>query len=389
MPRHIFSSCLADLAGAGDTTKDNVKLRGPILAIMALIKCPACGYEVSERAARCPNCGQPIDSKTAKKKARRIWPWILACGLLVAALATTLVVLLTRHGDEGEVQLTFPEKVEAFADQVEHGAVSFSRADWSNASVKYDSLMTEYRQIYNSLVISDLDRVDDALDRYRQVVHRYLGDSDEDDSKIVVDDIEYAYETPTTSQLHEWRDEYARVCSSKLNNMSCQNYRIPDDMMIHHPCLVYLILKSRTMEEGSKRQDWFDLYSNMNDEQIDKLYDILYREMYKLKAIENLHSLKEQANQLNQEAYNYANSGDFFSAYQTIEKAIALQPNDANLYDSKGEFYLKQDRVGKAFATWKKVLELDPNFLGKHNGHTVLYDGLVEKGMITTNGTAR
>ena len=127
----------------------------------------------------------------------------------------------------------------------------------------------------------------------------------------------------------------------------------------------------------------------MNDEQIDKLYDILYREMYKLKAIENLHSLKEQANQLNQEAYNYANSGDFFSAYQTIEKAIALQPNDANLYDSKGEFYLKQDRVGKAFATWKKVLELDPNFLGKHNGHTVLYDGLVEKGMITTNGTAR
>ena len=121
MPRHIFSSCLADLAGAGDTTKDNVKLRGPILAIMALIKCPACGYEVSERAARCPNCGQPIDSKTAKKKARRIWPWILACGLLVAALATTLVVLLTRHGDEGEVQLTFPEKVEAFADQVEHG----------------------------------------------------------------------------------------------------------------------------------------------------------------------------------------------------------------------------------------------------------------------------
>ena len=356
---------------------------------MALINCPACGYEVSERAARCPNCGQPIDSKTAKKKARRIWPWILACGLLVAALATTLVVLLTRHGDEGEVQLTFPEKVEAFADQVEHGAVSFSRADWSNASVKYDSLMTEYRQIYNSLVISDLDRVDDALDRYRQVVHRYLGDSDEDDSKIVVDDIEYAYETPTTSQLHEWRDEYARVCSSKLNNMSCQNYRIPDDMMIHHPCLVYLILKSRTMEEGSKRQDWFDLYSNMNDEQIDKLYDILYREMYKLKAIENLHSLKEQANQLNQEAYNYANSGDFFSAYQTIEKAIALQPNDANLYDSKGEFYLKQDRVGKAFATWKKVLELDPNFLGKHNGHTVLYDGLVEKGMITTNGTAR
>ena len=30
---------------------------------MALIKCPECGKEISDRAAACPNCGYPIDSK--------------------------------------------------------------------------------------------------------------------------------------------------------------------------------------------------------------------------------------------------------------------------------------------------------------------------------------
>ena len=29
---------------------------------MALIKCPACGREVSSNAKLCPNCGEPIDT---------------------------------------------------------------------------------------------------------------------------------------------------------------------------------------------------------------------------------------------------------------------------------------------------------------------------------------
>ena len=43
---------------------------------MALIKCPACGKDVSEEAAACPHCGHPINSeeavsaKTAKGKSR-------------------------------------------------------------------------------------------------------------------------------------------------------------------------------------------------------------------------------------------------------------------------------------------------------------------------------
>ena len=34
---------------------------------MSLIKCRACGKDVSENAPTCPNCGEPINRKEAKK----------------------------------------------------------------------------------------------------------------------------------------------------------------------------------------------------------------------------------------------------------------------------------------------------------------------------------
>ena len=30
---------------------------------MAMIKCPECGKDVSDKAANCPNCGNPINTK--------------------------------------------------------------------------------------------------------------------------------------------------------------------------------------------------------------------------------------------------------------------------------------------------------------------------------------
>lgn len=37
---------------------------------MALIKCPECGKEISDKAAACPNCGYPIASE---QKLTKVW----------------------------------------------------------------------------------------------------------------------------------------------------------------------------------------------------------------------------------------------------------------------------------------------------------------------------
>ena len=46
------------------------------MSSIELIKCPACGKEVSSQAINCPNCGQPIagaeDAEILAKEAKQI-----------------------------------------------------------------------------------------------------------------------------------------------------------------------------------------------------------------------------------------------------------------------------------------------------------------------------
>jgi len=51
--------------------------------------------------------------------------------------------------------------------------------------------------------------------------------------------------------------------------------------------LVQLVLESKSLEKIEEKQNRFDLYPLMTDEQIDKLEDILTREKEKLQEIEN------------------------------------------------------------------------------------------------------
>ncbi|MBR4367588.1 MAG: SUMF1/EgtB/PvdO family nonheme iron enzyme [Bacteroidaceae bacterium] len=104
------------------------------------------------------------------------------------------------------------------------------------------------------------------------------------DEPVLVDGIEYPCETPTVEQIKEWGKKNASLCASKISDLSA-DLSIPKDIINYHPCLVYLILTSKSMAEKQEQQKWFDLYSMMNEEQLYKLYDILYREHYKLGII--------------------------------------------------------------------------------------------------------
>ena len=71
-------------------------------------------------------------------------------------------------------------------------------------------------------------------------------------------------------------------------------YNIPDDMLENNTDLVVLVLESKSINEPKEKQSWFDLYSLMNQEQIDKLRDILTREKQKLAEIEARYQAKQE-----------------------------------------------------------------------------------------------
>jgi hypothetical protein len=71
-------------------------------------------------------------------------------------------------------------------------------------------------------------------------------------------------------------------------------YNIPDDMIVSNPDLVVLVLESKSISDQKEKQSWFDLYPLMNQEQIDKLRDILTREKEKLAEIEAKYQARQE-----------------------------------------------------------------------------------------------
>ena len=79
---------------------------------------------------------------------------------------------------------------------------------------------------------------------------------------------------------------------------------------------------------------------------------------------------------LNEKAYEYAKTDNYISAINTINRAISILPDDSRLYDSKGEIFLMQGKNQEALEMWKKVLELNPDFLKDYPDGTELSNGL-------------
>ena len=71
-------------------------------------------------------------------------------------------------------------------------------------------------------------------------------------------------------------------------------YNIPEDMLESNADLVVLVLQSKSISDQKEKQSWFDLYPLMNQDQIDKLRDILTREKQKLAEIEAKYQAKQE-----------------------------------------------------------------------------------------------
>ena len=120
------------------------------------------------------------------------------------------------------------------------------------------------------------------------------------------------------------------------------------------------------------------------------LHNYVKAEEYYLKALENKTQLFRQnpdafradlAATYNSLANLYAHTQDYAKAFENIDSAIELFPEEAYFYDTKGEILLMKGDEQEAVKTWQKVLELDPDFLIFNDSD--LYKQLKEKGLIS------
>ena len=187
---------------------------------------------------------------------------------------------------EKKYGIEYYQKCEGFVEEMKR---SVDKKKFTNTSV------TNLHYLARQIGVSDttVDAiVKQFADKFEEEEARRGAEADS--SIIIVDDIEYPYDTPTTDQLHQWRQKQAEICASKVRKMNYQAFTISDVMMREHPCLVYLILHSRSLSNDDEgKQNWFTLFLQMNEEQVDKLYDILYRETYNIGRIEKKYENKK------------------------------------------------------------------------------------------------
>ena len=71
--------------------------------------CPHCGCESPDDARFCSICGAALsksEPRTQERPSRPLWPWIVLCLALLAAVILLLVLLLGRKGDSSPAPLT-------------------------------------------------------------------------------------------------------------------------------------------------------------------------------------------------------------------------------------------------------------------------------------------
>jgi len=72
------------------------------------------------------------------------------------------------------------------------------------------------------------------------------------------------------------------------------NFDIPEEFLETDADLIVLVLKSKALETDEDKQNWFNLFPLMTEEQIYKLKDILLKEKEKLEEIDKKYEEKKR-----------------------------------------------------------------------------------------------
>lgn len=74
--------------------------------IMALIKCPECGKEISDKTKKCPECGYPIKKLNKKSGTKRkiIISLIIVIGIIFIISITVIIIKLSNGKSTQQVE---------------------------------------------------------------------------------------------------------------------------------------------------------------------------------------------------------------------------------------------------------------------------------------------
>ncbi len=110
---------------------------------------------------------------------------------------------------------------------------------------------------------------------------------------------------------------------------TAMKFDIPDAFLEKESDLVVLVLKSRSLAKDEEKQSWFNLVPMMNEDQINKLRDILTRERDKIAEIEAKYEKKKEEIKDKYQAR--------FDAVEYQNKMSNMQSHEQNIREQEHE----------------------------------------------------
>lgn len=116
-----------------------------------------------------------------------------------------------------------------------------------------------------------------------------------------------------------------------------KKFLISDKFLEEKPEIITMILQSKSMDTDEEKQSWFNLLPIMNDEQYQKLVDILTREKQKLWEIEKKYEEKKQDIKS-----KYDSKADFVAYQNKINEIKKKEMEEEKSEDIEAENLLNQ-----------------------------------------------
>ena len=105
-----------------------------------------------------------------------------------------------------------------------------------------------------------------------------------------------------------------------------QTFTIDDNSLNQYSDLVVLILNSESLSDNTEKQNWFNLLTIMNEEQILKLKEILTREKEKLEEINQKYAKKQE--EINWKYQQIFNQQTQLQAKENVNRQQELEEAD-------------------------------------------------------------